>query len=121
MVELNAATIANGGLVERLNDEIQRAVANCQDINTPADKTRTVGLKIKIKPDKSRCFAGVTVETSSTLCPPEPISTSIMMETNLKTGEITASEMTEGENPNQVILPDVEKQMHGKITHFAEK
>lgn len=118
MIELNAATIAAGGLVERLNDKIQKAVCNCQDINTPAEKVRTVKLAIKIKPDKSRCFAGVTVETSSMLCPPEPISTSITMGTNLKTGEIVASEMFEGENPNQTVLPGTEKDMPSKITAF---
>lgn len=118
MIELSAATIAGGGLVERLNEEIQKAVCNCQDINTPAEKMRTVKLSIKIKPDKSRCFAGVTVETSSTLCPPEPISTSITMSTNLKTGEVVASEMFEGENPGQQILPEVEDKLSGKITAF---
>lgn len=121
MVELNAATIAGGGLVERLNEEIHKAVANCLDINTPSDKTRTVTLKVKIKPDKTRCVAGVTVETSSTLCPPEAISTTIMMETNVATGEITASEMGSVENPAQVILPEVEGKMGTKITRFAEK
>lgn len=121
MVELNAATIAGGGLVERLNDEIQKAVANCLDINTPAEKTRVVSLKVKIKPDKTRCVAGVTVETSSALCPPEAISTTIAMATNVATGEITASEMGSGENPAQNLLPEVEGKMGTKITRFADK
>lgn len=119
MIELNAATIAGGGLVERLNEELQKVVANCLDVNTEAKKTRTVTLKIKVKPDESRCFAGVNVETSSTLCPPEPIATSIFMETNLTTGEITASEMASGENPNQQLLPGTERDMPGKITAFT--
>lgn len=120
MIELNAATIAAGGLVERLNEEIQKAVCNCQDVNTPAEKVRTVKLAIKIKPDKSRCFAGVVVETSSALCPPEPIATSISMGTDLRTGEITAAEMFDGENPNQQLLPEVEDKMPGKITAFPK-
>lgn len=119
MLELNAATIAGGGLVESLNTEIHKAVANCLDINTEAKKTRTVTLKVKIKPDESRCFASVSVETSSTLCPPEPITTSIFMETNIKTGEITAAEMLPGENPLQEQLPGIEDRQSGKITHFA--
>lgn len=121
MIELNSATLADGGLVERLNEEIQKAVANCLDVNTEAKKTRTVTLKIKIKPDETRSFASVSVETSSTLCPPEAISTSIHMVQNLKTGEIAASEVGAGENPMQETLPGTEHTFQGKITHFAEQ
>lgn len=117
MIELKPETIANGGLVERLYDEIQKAVANCLDVNTEAKKTRTVSLKVKIKPDESRCFATMSVETSSTLCPPSPLVSSIYMETNLATGEITAHEMGADENPNQNTLPDVTVTA-GKITNF---
>lgn len=119
MIELNSATLAAGGLIERLNEEIQKAVANCLDVNTEAKKTRTVMLKIK--PDKTRSFADVSVETSSTLCPPEAISTSIYMTQNLKTGEIAASEVGTGENPLQEPLPGTEHTFHGKISHFAEQ
>lgn len=120
MIELNAATIAGGGIVERLNEEIQKAVCNCLDVNTEATKLRTVTLKIKIKPDKSRCFGEVSVETSSSLCPPAPLAMSISMSTNLKTGEVTAAEITGGENPDRQILPGVDGAMPGKITNFAD-
>ena len=120
MIELNAATLASGGMVERLNEEIQKAVVNCLDINTEATKLRTVTLKIKIKPDKSRCFGEVSVETSSTLAPAAPIATSISMSTNLKTGEVSAAEITSGEDPNQEILPGVKGAMPGKVTNFAD-
>ena len=120
MIELNSATIAGGGLIERLNDEIQKAVANCLDENTEAKKTRTVTLKIKIKPDETRSFATVSVETSSALCSPEAINTSIYMTQNLKTGEIAASEVCAGENPLQETLPGTEHTFRGKISRFDE-
>ena len=120
MIELNAATLASGGMVERLNEEIQKAVVNCLDINTEATKLRTVTLKIKIKPDKSRCFAEVSVETSSSLCPAAPLSTSISMATDIRTGEVSAAEVGQGENPGQEILPGVEGAMPGVITQFPD-
>lgn len=119
MIELNASTIAGGGLVERLNEEINKAVCNCLDVNTEAKKQRVVTLKIKIKPDGSRCFGEVRVETSSTLCPASPIATSISMSTDLKTGEVSASEVGSGENPMQEMLPGVSGSMPGKITYLA--
>lgn len=118
MIELNSVTIAEGGLIERLNNEIQKAVANCLDINTPAKKTRTVTLKVKIKPDETRAFASISVETSATLCPPEAISTSIYMTQNLTTGEVSASEVSAGENPMQNMLPETEHAFKGKISNF---
>lgn len=121
MIELNSATIASGGLVERLNEEIQKAVANCLDVNTPAKKTRTVTLKIKIKPDDTRSFATVSVETATALCPPEAINTSIYMTQNLKTGEIAAAEVGVGENPMQEQLPGTKHAFQGKIAHFGEQ
>lgn len=120
MIELNASTIAGGGLVERLNEEINKAVCNCLDVNTEAKKQRVVTLKIKIKPDESRCCGEVRVETSSTLCPASPIATSIFMSTDLKTGEVSASEVGSGENPMQEMLPGVSGSMPGKITYFAD-
>ena len=117
MIQLNSATIAGGGLVERLNSEIHKAVENCLDVNTEAKKMRTVTLKVKIKPDETRAFASVAVETSCTLCPPEAINTSIYMEQNVRTGEVSASEIGAEENPMQATLPEVERK--GKITQFA--
>ena len=120
MIELNAATLASGGMVERLNEEIQKAVCNCLDVNTEPTRVRTVTLKLKIKPDKSRCFAEVSVETSSSLCPAAPLSTSISMATDIRTGEVSAAEVGQGENPGQEILPGVEGSMPGVITQFPD-
>lgn len=121
MIELNAATLAAGGLVERLNGELQKAVANCLDVNTEAKKTRTVTLKIKIKPAETRSVATVSVETATTLCPPEAINTSIYMVQDLKTGEIVASEVNVGENPMQEILPGTEGEASGRILAFSKE
>ena len=120
MIELNAANLVNGGMVERLNEELQKAVVNCLDVNTEATKLRTVTLKIKIKPDKSRCFGEVSVETASSLCPPAPLSTSISMSTDIKTGEVSAAEIGQGENPGQELLPGVDGAMRGVITQFPD-
>ena len=77
MIPLKVETLSSGGCVERLQDEIQRAIANICDPNTPAKKPRKIKLEITIKPNEQRNMAEVMVKTSSTLCPPEPLETSI--------------------------------------------
>ncbi len=73
MLELNVATLSQGGAVERFQDELSRVIANITDPNTPAKKTRTVTLKMTIKPNEQRNMAEVLVSTSSTVCPPAPL------------------------------------------------
>lgn len=119
MIPLKVETLSSGGCVERLQDEIQRAIANICDPNTPANKPRKIKLEITIKPNKDRNMAEVMVKTSSTLCPPEPLETSIYIGADPKTGEVAASEITSGENHNQNLLPNMEVHMPGKITNFA--
>lgn len=118
MLELNVATLIQGGAVERFQDELSRVIANITDPNTPAKKTRTVTLKMTIKPNEQRNMAEVLVATSSTVCPASPIETSIYIGANPMTGK-RASEMASGENPMQNILPGAESSMTGKITKFA--
>lgn len=118
MIELNVATLSGGALIERIQDEIIKIIANITDPNTPAKKARTVTMKITIKPNEQRNMAEVSVSTSSTLCAPTPIETGIYIGMNPKTGEVGASEMISGEDPMQHVLPDVNSAMPGKISRF---
>lgn len=120
MIELNVSTLSGGALVERIQDEISKAIANITDPNTPPKKPRTITMKMVIKPNEHRNMAEVSVTTSSTLCPPMPIETGIYIGMDPKTGEVGASELTSGEDPMQHILPEVEQGMPGKITRFAK-
>lgn len=120
MIELNVSTLSGGALVERIQEEISKAIANIVDPNTPAKKPRTITMKMVIKPNEQRNIAEVSVTTSSTLCPPTPIETGIYIGMDPRTGEVGASEFASGEDPQQHTLPDIEKSTPGKITKFAE-
>lgn len=121
MIPLKVETLYNGGVVERLHDELTRVIQNICDPATPAKKTRKVKLEIAIKPNEQRNMAEVVVSTSSTLCPPEPLEASIYIGTDPITGEVAASEISSGENPAQNVLPGVTDNMPGKITQFPHK
>ena len=83
--------------MERIHEEIKRAIQNIVDPNTPAKKVRKVKMEIAIRPNEQRNMAEIVVSTSSTLCPPEPIETSIYIGADPRTGEVGASEMQGGE------------------------
>lgn len=120
MIQLNVQTLASGGLIERIQEEIQRAIANICDPNTPAKKARTVTMKMTIKPNEPRNMADVSVLVSSTLCPAEPIETGIYIGQDVRTGEVSASEVVSGEIPNQNMLPEMEQVIPGKIARFPK-
>ncbi len=121
MIELSVENLYGGGVVERIHEEIKRAIQNIVDPNTPAKKVRKVKMEIAIRPNEQRNMAEIVVSTSSTLCPPEPIETSIYIGADPRTGEVGASEMQGGETFGQAILPEVETAMSSKITKFPGK
>lgn len=120
MIPLKIETLYGGGAVERLQEEIQRVIANICDPNTPAKKARKVKLEITVKPNEQRNMAEVIVTTSSVICPPEPLETSIYIGNDPRTGEVAASEITSGENLDQNLLPGAQEHMPGKITRFPD-
>lgn len=103
-IPLTIENLYGGGAVERLHKAMQDALQNILDPNTPAKKPRKVKLELTIKPNEQRNMAELTVSTSTTLCPPEPLETSIMLEHDPRTGEMGASELFGGENPRQHVL-----------------
>ncbi len=108
MIQISVESLCNGGLVERIAEEIQRVVQNIQDPNTPAEKARKVKMEMTVKPAAARDVATVTLSTSSTLCPPEPLQTSIFLGVDPRTGEAAASEVGKGESHLQKLLPGVQ-------------
>ena len=124
MIELNVATLSSGALVERLQEEIERAIANITDPNTPAKKPRKVKMEMTIKPNEQRNMAEVVISTASTLVAPKPLETSIYIGADPKTGKIGASEVVGQEDPGIHLLPGIEERQHGKLAanvkHFQQ-
>lgn len=87
MIKLTVESLYGGGAVERFHGELEKAIANIVDPNTPAKKPRKVKLEMIIKPNEHRNMAEVLVTTSCSLQSPQP------------------SEMVSGENPEQHTFP----------------
>lgn len=92
MSKLTVESLYGGGAVERFHGELEKAIANIVDPNTPAKKPRKVKLEMIIKPNEHRNMAEVLVTTSCSLQSPQPLETSIYIGADPRTGEIGASE-----------------------------
>lgn len=112
-IRLSIDTLYGGAILERLADELQKAIANIQDINTPAKKPRVITMQLKITPNEQRNVASVQIICSSKLQAAEVIETSISMGADIRTGELYAEEIGAGENIEQNTLPGV--QFRGKL------
>jgi hypothetical protein len=109
-IPLTMETLCGGGVIESLHHEIQQVLNNVADPNTEAKKVREVRLVIKVKPNEHRNMAEVSVQASSKLIAAAPLSTAIIID---KDGNrAVAAEIFDGENPGQLVLPDVEVSAH---------
>lgn len=84
--------IGRGAMLERFDYELEKAVDNILDPNTPASKPRKITLTLTLKPNSERNTIGHDVVVKSTLQPTNPISgsTAIMPD---KDGVVSLVEM----------------------------
>lgn len=92
MNEASIINMARGGVVERIDMEMGRVLQNIDDPNTPAEKERTVTVKVRLKPNADRTQIQVTYETDSKLAPKSAITTSLSTGVDGSTGELYAVE-----------------------------
>lgn len=90
----NFETFAGGALAEQLNTEIGKVLSNIYDPNTDEKKSRKVTLSITFKPTAKRKGAIVSIAAKSTLAPAVPSETSIIIDKDLRTGDVLAAEYT---------------------------
>jgi len=117
-IPLTIESLYGGGAVERLHTALQETLQNILDPNTDAKKPRKVKLELTIKPNEHRNMAEMMVTTATTLCPPKPLETSIIIDKD-RDGKAKASELAAGENPGQAALPGTMDT--GKIAHFPKE
>lgn len=67
--KMSIETINDGAVLEQANDEIARIIANILDVNTEAEKTRELTVKIKFKPDADRNSVSISHQATSKTAP----------------------------------------------------
>jgi hypothetical protein len=117
-IPLTVESLAGGGAVERLHKALGETLENILDPNTDAKKVRKVKLELSIKPNENRDFGEVTITTTTSLQPPKPIETSILIDRD-KRGKAVAAERMVGEGRDAQPLPGLHPD--GKITAIKVK
>ncbi|MEV9641738.1 replication terminator protein [Mammaliicoccus sciuri] len=92
-IELNK--FIGGAVQEKFNVELQRVLDNIADPNTDFKKARKVTLTVSLKPNEKRNLADIKVETKSTIAPPEPIGTEILIGMS-NDGKVIGKELMSG-------------------------
>ena len=108
MIKLTVESLYGGGAVERFHGELEKAIANIVDPNTPAKKPRKVKLEMIIKPNEHRNMAEVLVTTSCSLQSPQPLETSIYIGADPRTEQRSSQCLKPSMKPSAV-MPSLNK------------
>ncbi|WP_411553305.1 replication terminator protein [Paenibacillus lautus] len=90
--KITLESLANGGVVERFEQELEKVFANIGDPNTNAKATRKISLALTIKPDDKREVAEVTIQATTTLAPSKELMTTIIMDRD-NDGKVVGAEL----------------------------
>jgi hypothetical protein len=93
IIDLN--TFADGALLERFNQELQRILENIADPNTDAKKVRKLTVTLSLKADDKRDVVLSSVVAKSTLAPAKDIEAKLLMDLD-SNGIITGAELKSG-------------------------
>ena len=108
MNEKSIIELAGGAVLERIDGEMARVMANIMDFQTDPKKARTITVKVSFKPkDMLRKEIDVGYEVSSKLAPREALSTVLETQTDDATGLWRAVEK-DGNLPGQMSMEETD-------------
>lgn len=79
IIPINFATINDGAMIEAFEIELHKVLANIADSNTPATSTRSLTIKLVLKPQSDRIVIVSEVHCSSQLAPIEKHESKIFL------------------------------------------
>ena len=122
MRNMNIANIANGALVEQVDIEIERVLANIMDPNTDTKIQRKITIVLNFKCDDDRDVSDVRFITKSVLAPQRAIVTRIAFDRDSK-GTIIVEEMVKNSMRGQMGINEfgeiVEPQTRAKESPYS--
>jgi len=112
MEKIELYTIQNGVVIDLFNEELRKVLENIDDENTAPNETRSITIKIAIKPDKTRRTGEVKTQVSSSLAKVKPAESFLFFDHDNQSGKLAA--YTDDKGPE---LPGISDE---KITPFPK-
>lgn len=106
-------TLSGGALAEKLNIELQKLAANILDPNTEAKATRSVTVKITIKPNEKRQIGESDISVTSAPAPAKAIPTSFIFDWDRDGKAVMKELVTDAQDKDQLAFNNAGETMDG--------
>lgn len=133
-IKLDLSQVADKGLQEKVDKELEKVLENILDPNTKAEAKRKLTVNLTLSGNAERTIVQADIEVKSTLAPQNGVATTILVGRDYETGKIHANELKSG-IPGQTYFDDngdmrtdtgeliekVEKQESSNIIDYNKK
>ncbi|MFR7276103.1 hypothetical protein ACLVM3_03420 [Streptococcus pneumoniae] len=93
LIGLDLTHIADGGLQEKLDKELEKVFDNILDLNTDAKAKRKVTITLTMSANEERTVVDTTMEVKSKFAPQNGVATTILIGRDFDTGQVHANEL----------------------------
>ncbi|HFH7724547.1 hypothetical protein AX265_05860 [Streptococcus agalactiae] len=93
LIGLDLSHIAEGGLQEKLDNELEQVFDNILDLNTEAKAKRKITITLTMSSNEERTVVDTIMEVKSKLAPQNGVATTILVGLDYDTGQVHANEL----------------------------
>ena len=93
LIGLDLTRIADGGLQEKLDKELEKVFDNILDLNTEAKSKRKVTITLTMSANEERTVVDTIMEVKSKFAPQNGVATTILVGRDFDTGQVHANEL----------------------------
>lgn len=93
LIGLDLSHIAEGGLQEKLDNELEKVFDNILDLNTEAKAKRKITIELIMSSNEERTVVDTTMTVKSKLAPQNGVATTILVGRDYDTGQVHANEL----------------------------
>lgn len=93
LIGLDLSHIAEGGLQEKLDNELEKVFDNILDLNTEAKAKRKITITLTMSSNEERTVVDTIMEVKSKLAPQNGAATTILVGRDFDTGQVHANEL----------------------------
>lgn len=93
LIGLDLSHIAEGGLQEKLDNELEKVFDNILDLNTEAKAKRKITIELIMSSNEERTVVDTVMTVKSKLAPQNGVATTILVGRDFDTGQVHANEL----------------------------